>query len=712
MKTKELKKIVRRLLNDPKYKQMNFDELSNLLGLKKKKDRQMLSHVLKELEIKRKVEKEPTGAYKKGKTKEKITGILQGHQRGFGFVVVDEGIDSEDIFIPERGLNGALDEDRVWVKILSEPNSKRPEGEIIEILERGHKKVIGTYQKGKGFGFVIPDNNRLCKDIFIPDRKGNKAENGDKVAVNIFSWSVKGKSPEGEILEILGKVGDPGIDVISVLKEYDIPMEFSKEIKKELNFINEKISDNELSQRKDLRNKRIFTIDGEDAKDFDDAVSLCKKENGHYLLGVHIADVSHYVKPQSELDNEALLRGTSVYVVDRVVPMLPFKLSNKICSLVPNESRLTLTCEMEINPKGKVVDYKIFKSVIKSKARMTYEGVADLLKDKTTKDNEAYLKYKDDLLLMEELQKILHDERRVKRGTINFDFPEAKIILDKKGFPQEVVVVTRLLSHRMIEEFMLVCNETVAEHLGKTKVPFLYRNHPSPNPEKLKSFRTFISRFGYKLGTHDDALPTGHDFQKLTADLKDKPEERVITLLMLRTMPQAVYENKNEGHFALGAEHYTHFTSPIRRYPDLMVHRYLGKTLKGKVTEKSLNFLEKNLEGIGKQCSEAERRAEKIEREISKMKMAEYMTKHVGDVFEGRISGVSSFGFFVELSNTIEGLVKLQDLKDDYYIFEPDFHRLVGEKTGKIYGLGQEVTIKVSKADVHLKQIDFQVLGK
>ncbi|MGL4607181.1 MAG: ribonuclease R [Eubacteriaceae bacterium] len=712
MKTKELKKIVRRLLNDPKYRQMDFDELSTLIGLKKKKDRQMLNNVLKELEKKQKVVKVQTGAYKKGKDNEKIIGILQGHQRGFGFVVPEEGKTSDDIFIPQRYLHGALDGDRVWVRLTTDLGEKKREGEILDILERGHKKIIGTYQKGNGFGFVVPDNDRLCKDIFIPNRKGNKAADGDKVSVDILKWSEKGKSPEGEITKILGRNGDPGIDILSIIMEYDIPIDFSEEVKREAEAINDRISGNDLSSRKDLQKERIFTIDGDDAKDFDDAVSLRKKENGNYLLGVHIADVSHYVKQKSALDESAKERGTSVYVLDRVIPMLPFNLSNKVCSLVPNETRLTFSCEMEITKEGKVVNYKIFKSMIKSKARMTYEGVSDLLNGKITKKNESYLKYKDDLMLMEELQKILHDERRQKRGAINFDFPEAKVILNKKGFPEEIQLVERLESHRLIEEFMLVCNETVAEHIAKLKTPFLFRNHPIPNPDKVKALRTFIERFGYHLGSSESESPTKEDFQKLMNDLKDKPEERVIMLLMLRTMPQAIYEGKNMGHFALGAGYYTHFTSPIRRYPDLMVHRYLGKTLNGKLSEKAIDYLEKNIEGIGKQCSEAERRAEKIEREVTKMKMAEYMSKHIGEIYAGRISGVSSFGFFVELPNTIEGLVRLQDLKDDYYVFQPEYHRLMGERTGKIFTLGEEVTIKVEKADPSLKQIDFIVLEK
>jgi len=707
MKTKELKRIVRRLMNDKKYRNMTFDQLSDFIGLSKKKDRQMLSHVLKELEIKAKVEKDSNGCYQKTDDCPKIVGVLRGNQRGFGFVIPDYTIFSEDVFIPEKYLHGALDMDTVWVRLTSKPGDKRPEGEVVEIIDRGHKKIIGRYEKGKGFGFVVPDNDRLCKDIFIPERRGKKAINGDKVVAQIVSWSDVGKNPEGEILEILGNEDEPGIDILSVLKGYDIPMDFTTDVERETNQLNDRIGSEELKKRKDLRDEQIFTIDGDDAKDYDDAVSIRKKKNGNFVLSVHIADVSHYVRQGSEIDKSALDRGTSVYVVDRVVPMLPFKLSNDVCSLVPNKDRLTFSCEMEIDKNGQVVDYDIFKSVICSKARMTYKKVDALLEDRI--DKAADLKpFRSDLVLMEELHEILRVKRRLNRGAINFDFPEAKIILDKLGFPEEVIIDERLISHRIIEEFMLVCNETIAEHVSKLDAPFIFRNHPEPHPEKLAAFRTFINRYGFKLGKNDDQVPSGHDFQQLVTDIAGKNEERIITLLMLRTMQQAVYEGHNLGHYALGASFYTHFTSPIRRYPDLFVHRYLAKAIAGKINKKSLDYLEANIESVAKHASETERRSENIEREITKLKMTEYMTRHLEEEFIGRISGVTSFGFFVELENTIEGLVRLQDLKDDFYNYDPELHQHIGEHRGKIFRLGQEIRIKVAKADVSSKQIDFE----
>ncbi len=707
MKTKELKRIVRRLMNDKKYKNMTFDQLSDFIGLSKKKDRQMLSHVLKELEIKARVAKDQNGGYQKTDDSPKIVGVLRGNQRGFGFVIPDYTIFSEDVFVPEKYLHGALDMDTVWVRLTSKPGEKRPEGEVVEIIDRGHKKIIGRYEKGKGFGFVVPDNDRLCKDIFIPERHGKKAVNGDKVVTQIVSWSDKGKNPEGEILEILGNEDEPGIDILSVLKEYDIPIDFAHEVERETNQLSDRISPDELEKRKDLRDEQIFTIDGDDAKDYDDAVSIHKKKNGNFRLGVHIADVGHYVRQGSEIDVSALDRGTSVYVVDRVVPMLPFKLSNDVCSLVPNKDRLTFSCEMEIDKHGQVVNYEIFKSVICSKARMTYKKVDALLEDRI--DKAADLKpFRSDLVLMEELHEILRVKRRLNRGAINFDFPEAKILLDQQGFPEDIIIEERLISHRIIEEFMLVCNETIAEHVSKLDAPFIFRNHPEPHPEKLAAFRTFINRYGFKLGKNDDLVPSGHDFQQLVADIAGKNEERVITLLMLRTMQQAVYEGHNLGHYALGASFYTHFTSPIRRYPDLFVHRYLAKAITGKINKKSLDYLEANIEAVAKHASETERRAENIEREITKLKMTEYMTRHIGEEFTGRISGVTSFGFFVELESTIEGLVRLQDLKDDFYNYDPELHQHIGEHRGKIFRLGQEIRIKVAKADVSSKQIDFE----
>jgi ribonuclease R len=714
MKTKELKRIVKRLMRERLYQQMTFDELAAVIGLQKKKDRQMLSHVLKELEFrlvsdKDKKKKEGSRTERRSQRPQSdeplIVGLLRGNQRGFGFVIPDAAIFSEDIYIHEKRLNGALDRDKVAVRLLSRPGDKRPEGEVVEILERGHKKIVGLYEKGKGFGFVIPDNDRIGKDIFVPERHDLNAQTGDKVVTQITVWPEMGKSPEGEIVEILGKRDEAGIDVLSVLKEYDIPMTFSAEVESAAEQLSEVIAADEIGIREDLRDAVIFTIDGDDAKDFDDAVSISQTDNGHFLLGVHIADVSHYVESGSAIDEAARERGTSVYVVDRVVPMLPFKLSNNVCSLVPDQDRLTFSCEMEIDENGQVLNYSIFKSVIRSKCRMTYRLVEDLLGGVTNRLDP----FRKELVMMDELHEILRIKRRINRGAINFDFPEAKVILDQNGFPEKIIIDERLKSNRIIEEFMLVCNETIAEHISKISLPFIFRNHPDPLPEKITAFRTFINRYGFKLGVNEET-PTGKDFQQLTAEIEGKNEERVITLLMLRTMQQAVYEGENHGHYALGAEFYTHFTSPIRRYPDLFVHRYLAKSLQGKIGKKLAAYVERNIAEIARHASETERRAEEIERDVTKLKMTEYMTRHLGEIFAGRISGVTSFGLFVELPNTIEGLVKLQDMRDDYYIYDPELHQHVGEHTNKIYRLGQDIRVQAVKADINLRQIDFEIV--
>ncbi|WKY49105.1 ribonuclease R [Eubacteriaceae bacterium ES3] len=709
MKTKELKRIVRRLMNDAKFREMNFEELSSFIGLRKKKDRQMLTNILKEMEFKQKVKRNDKGSYQKHE-QHQIIGTLQGHQKGFAFLIPEDALFSDDVFISASHLNGALDKDRVRIRLIRN-TSKKNEGEVVEILERGHQQIIGRFEKSRDFGFVTPDNDRICKDIYIPAQKKCKAQSGDKVVVEITQWPDHHKSPEGRIIEILGNEKEKGIDILSIIRGYGIPMEFSLGVTDETKCISNKINDTELDKRHDLRKEEIFTIDGRDAKDFDDAVSIKQLDNGHFLLGVHIADVSHYVKPHTQLDESAQERGNSVYVVDRVVPMLPFKLSNGICSLVPDEDRLTFSCEMEIDTLGQVVQYDIFKSVIRSKARMNYDQVGTLLAGEENEETAAIKSFEPTLKVMEELFYILKDKRRYARGAINFDFPEAKVILDETGFPADIKVEERLVSHRIIEEFMLVCNETVAEHIEKLDVPFIFRNHPNPHVEKLQAFRVFIGRFGYKLGDGRDEIPSGKDFQNLLKQIEGTDEERVITLLMLRTMQQAVYQGHNLGHYALAAPFYTHFTSPIRRYPDLVVHRYLALFLKdGGISSKTKDYLMNHLEDIAKHTSEAERRAETIEREITKLKMTEFMTRHIGDIFEGRISGVTSFGLFVELPNTIEGLVRLQDLSDDYYVLDQDLHQYVGERNRKIYRLGEPVSVRVMKADVLNKEIDFEIL--
>lgn len=721
MKTKDLKKMVRSIVESPRYEPMRFKDLIHILDIHHKKDLKMLRNLLSEMVKKQRILCDRDGFYihpSKKSTKLKVsknydvTGILQGHLKGFGFVIPDDALFEQDIFIASQCLNGALDQDHVGVKLLSPlEKGKRPEGEVISILKRGHSQIVGRFEHHKTYGFVIADNDRLCKDIFIPERHMLNAESGDKVVVKITVWPDGNKKPEGKIIEVLGKATDPGIDVLSIFREHGIENTFSKSVIFASEALQNTITSKDLATRKDLRDQIIFTIDGDHAKDFDDAVSLSINEHGNFLLGVHIADVSHYIHLHDVIDEEACARSTSIYAIDQVVPMLPFKLSNDICSLKPDADRLTLSCVMEISAHGQVLDYKIFKSVIHSKARMTYHSVNQLL-DGLYNEATAYLEpFESILSKMENLASILYNERRVKRGAINFDFPEAEITLNSDGVPIKIEPIERGVSEHIIEEFMLVANETVAAYIEKSGIPFIFRNHPKPDEMKLAAFRTFIGRFGFSLG-QSETPPTGLDFQILQKDIENSPEEEVITRLMLRTMQQAVYEDHCLSHYALGAEYYTHFTSPIRRYPDLTVHRTLSALLEHRLQPSDIEDLEKHLGGIAEHASEQERVAEKIEREVNKIKMTEYMSKHIGETYTAQISGVTSFGFFVELPNTIEGLVRLQSLKDDYYLYDDELHQHVGERFGKIYKLGQTVVVKLVNTDLNAHQIDFELVTK
>ncbi|CAK7076314.1 MAG: Ribonuclease R [Eubacterium sp.] len=708
MKTKDLKKMVKSVIENSRYRPMRFKDLAYLLDLHNKKDKQMMNNLLTEMVRKGKIACDHQERYVNIKDEKRITGILQGHSRGFGFVTPDDESIDQDIFIAPSSLNGALDMDRVEVRLLTTAKDRRAEGEIVKVLERGRSKLVGRFELHKNFGFVIPDNDKLNKDIFIPERYMYGAHTNDKVVVSVTGWPDGGQNPEGRIVEVLGSADDPRIDVLSIFREFDVPMEFSEETLRDANMLSDTITPEMLKNRVDLRGETIFTIDGDDAKDFDDAVSLNMNEKGHYVLGVHIADVSHYITERGAIDQEAYERGTSIYAIDQVIPMLPFNLSNNVCSLKPDVDRLTMSCIMEIDGKGNILSYDIFKSVIHSAARMTYGQVNRLLDGVHDGGTAALEPFESILFQMEELMSILYNERRIQRGAVDFDFPEPKITLDKKGYPCEIVALERGISERIIEEFMLAANETVAAHIEKTGLPFIFRNHPEPDPEKLTAFRTFIGRFGFSLGEEDTPV-TGKDFQKLQKDIEDSSEENVITRLMLRTMQQAVYEGNCKGHYALGANYYTHFTSPIRRYPDLAVHRTLSRVMDHALNPKEIKYLKGHIDEMAKHCSERERRADDIEREVDKIKMVEYMSRHIGETFSAQISGVTSFGFFVELPNTIEGLVRLQSLKDDYYYYDEEMHQQVGERFGKIYKLGQDVTVKLTYADINNRQIDFEI---
>lgn len=633
-----------------------------------------------------------------------IPGRIQGNKKGFGFLIPDNK-DIRDLFIPAENLNGAMNNDRVIARLTTgEIGTRKSEGEVIKILKRSNERVVGTFENGKGFGFVVPDDPRIYQDIFISKSDFNGAKDGHKVVVEITKWPEARRNPEGVVVEILGHKDDVGTDIISIIRGHNLPEEFPAEVEGQAEKIPEKVPEEDIGKRRDLRGKVIVTIDGEDAKDLDDAVSLELLPNGNYLLGVHIADVSQYVFENSYLDKEALKRGTSVYLVDRVVPMLPRKLSNGICSLNPQVERLTLSCDMEIDKKGKVQKYEIYESVIKTKERMTYKNVNEILAGNDPEVTARYSNLIDTFKQMERLMQILNNRRRA-RGSIEFEFEETKIILDEKGRPIEIRPYERGISERIIEEFMLVCNETIAEHMYWKEMPFIYRVHEDPDSEKLQAFNEFIFNFGYHLKGLAEIHPKA--LQQLTDQIKGTKEERIINTLMLRSLKKARYTSESMGHFGLAAKYYCHFTSPIRRYPDLMIHRIIKEDIHGKLNEKRVKHLRSVIEGIAEQSSIRERAADEAERAVEDLKKAEYMKDRIGEEFDGIISNVTSFGMFVELENTIEGLVHMSNMEDDYYQFDEVHHMLIGERRRRTFRIGDNVRIRVLNADVANRTIDF-----
>ena len=638
-----------------------------------------------------------------------IEGIFEANERGFGFVrPTDE--EEKDVFIPPLDIKGAWDGDKVEVRIVSLGDEKRGhEGIITRIIERGHKKIIGKFEKSKNFAFVVPDNKKILEDIFIPKSCFNGARNNEIVVVEIEKWPEGRRAAEGKVIKRLGKLGKPGVDILAIMCEHDLSEDFPSEVLAEADNIPDHILEKEYKNRKDLRNVKMVTIDSEDAKDLDDAVSIEKLENGNFLLGVHIADVSYYVKEGSSLDKEAYARGTSVYLVDRVIPMLPRKLSNGICSLNMGEDRLAFSVIMQIDSTGKIIDSEIVKSVINVNERMTYTDVTKILEENDKELVKRYKEFVNDFKLMKKLSAILR-KRRTKRGSIDFEIPEAKVILDEKGRAIDIKKYELTVSNNIIEDFMLAANETVAERFYWLEVPFMYRVHDLPDTEKLEDFSKFIYNYGYKIKGLTTLKPKA--FQDLLEDIKGKPEEKIISTLMLRSMQQARYSPNNTGHFGLAAEYYCHFTSPIRRYPDLFIHRVMSELIENDYkfkTDKRAKKLKKlSVEG-SKHSSEKEREAQLAERDSVDLKKAEYMSRFIGEKFTGVISSVTSFGFFVELENTIEGLVRVESIMDDYYIFNEKQCSLIGEKKHKIYRLGDSVEVVLTKADIETRKIDFAI---
>ncbi len=701
-KIEERKVMLKEFFENSEYKPMRFRDIAALLQVPKE-SRHELKEVLDSLASQGKVILDDKGRYRIPGDNIR-TGIFSGTQKGFGFVIL-EG-ETEDIFIPEFATKGAVHGDKVSIAI-GERTGKRKEGTVVQILERGMKEVVGTFQKSKNFGFVVPDNQKFGHDIFIPKEHTKGAVTGHKVVVDITTYGDEDHSPEGRVVEIIGHINDPGVDIMSVVKAYELPVEFPKDVFRVLDFIPDEIDPKEITNRMDIRDIQTVTIDGEDAKDLDDAISLTK-DGDIYRLGVHIADVTHYVKEGAALDKEALKRGTSVYLVDRVIPMLPHQLSNGICSLNPGVDRLALSCFMDIDSKGNVTGHQIAETVIRSDRRMTYTNVSRIVEDQNEELMKEYEELVPMFMLMLELSEILK-QRRHKRGAINFDFPESKIIVDHNGKPVEIRAYERNKATKIIEEFMLIANETVAEDFFWQEIPFLYRTHDNPNEEKIRALAIFIHNFGYSIKVgNEDIHPK--ELQKLLNKIEDTPEEALISRLTLRSMKQAKYTVENTGHFGLSAKYYCHFTSPIRRYPDLQIHRIIKENISGKFDKNRKNHYDKILYEVANHSSKTERRADEAEREVEKMKKVEYMMEHVGETFEGVISGITTWGIYVELPNTVEGMVRVSDMKDDYYVYDEERYQMVGEHTKKTYKLGQKVTVEVLSADKLLRTIDFAIL--
>lgn len=698
-------------MRETAYKPLTYQELEKHFQISSAQDFKEFLKLLNDLENEGQILRTRTERYGVPERMNLLRGKLQAHPKGFGFLIPEDR-DHPDVYIHANDMAGAMNGDIILVRITSKSaHGGKLEGEVVRVVTRANTQMVGLFQtQDGGYAFVIPDDKRVIRDIFIPKHAFNGAMDGHKVVVRIVSYPEGRAAAEGEVIEILGHKNDPGVDIISIIRKHMLPEAFPDEVMEEATEVPEAIAESDLVGRRDLRDKRIVTIDGEDAKDLDDAVNVERLPNGNYVLGVHIADVSYYVREGAPLDKEAYNRGCSVYLVDRVIPMLPHRLSNGICSLNPQVDRLTMSCEMEFDVSLNVVRHDIFTSVIKTSERMTYSNVRKLLTGEADEELVARYEYlMDDFRLMEELAMKLRN-RRMQRGAIDFDFQESKILVDESGKPTDIIKRDRTIAEMIIEEFMLAANETVAEHFHWLKVPFLYRIHEDPDAEKLMHFMEFITNFGYVVrGKGNTVHPRA--LQTLLEEIKGTKEETVISTVMLRSMKQARYDAQSLGHFGLAAEYYSHFTSPIRRYPDLIIHRVIREVLEsGTLSDKRHEYLAGRMEDIAKQSSERERVAVDAERETEALKKAEFMFDKVGEEFEGIISSVTNFGIFVELDNTVEGLIRLSDMHDDYYHYHEAQHALIGERTSKIYRLGDEVKVRVARVSKDERTIDFEMV--
>ena len=631
-------------------------------------------------------------------SKEEIIGTYRKNQKGFGFVKIED--QEDEIYISRENSKNALNGDTVSIKIIAEKEGdKKQEGKIVKIVRHEKDTVVGTFQKSRNFAFVVPDDKNFGTDIFISKANWGKARDKKKVLVQILKYPEKGKNAEGKVIEVLGGINEAGVDMLSLIKQYELPYKFPEEVVAEAKAYGDKIDPSDLPRRRDLRNDIIFTIDGEDAKDLDDAIHVEKLENGNYKLDVHIADVSHYVREKTELDKEAYLRGTSIYMLGRVIPMLPRELSNGICSLNAGEDRYTLSCSMEITPKAKIVSSDIYKGVIRVTERMCYTDVQKILdrSDETVlKRYEKYISYFD---LMAELANILKAKRK-ENGYLNLEIPESKIILDENGVAIDVKKYETYFANEIIEQFMLIANETVAEKFYWLQAPFIYRNHEAPDVDKVKELNKSLYNFGYKIKISKEEIIYPNEFAKILEDVKGKDEEKVVSNIILRTLRVAKYEAENKGHFGIASKYYCHFTSPIRRYPDLFIHRIISKYLDNDylVNDFWIKKYEKRAEKRAENCSERERVATKVEREAEDIKKAEFMESKIGEEYEGIVSSVTNFGIFVELDNTVEGLIRYEKLGDEYFIYNEEKRQAIGEHTGKVYQIGDKVKIRVANA--------------
>lgn len=707
--TDKLRESLLGLINDKHYNPIKKEELALIFNIHPA-EMPMFYNFLDELEEDGYIVRTKKGRIMSPNQMGLFVGKFVSHRKGFGFVESDEEF-TQDLFIPANDINGALHNDRVMAEVVTPATEdRRAEGKVIKIIKREVTRIVGLFQENKSFGFVVSDDKKFNQDIFIPKRFFAGAKNDDKVVCEITVWPQENRKPEGKIVEVLGQKGERGVEIDSIIRAHGLPEEFPKKVIEEANHVAEQDLGDEIGRRVDLRDLNIFTIDGADAKDLDDAISIEVLPNGNYKLGVHIADVTHYVKEKNKLDKEALKRATSVYLVDKVIPMLPKQLSNGVCSLNPLEDKLTLSCFMEIDQHGKVVNSEIVETVINSKARMTYTEVSDILEKDDEKLKKTFAAQVDDFITAEKLARILMERRRI-RGAIDFDFPEAKIILNGDGEVVDIKHYERRISNKMIEEFMLVANETVAEHFYWLQLPFVYRIHETPSLEKMEDLKKFIATFGYVIkGDLENVHPK--EIQGIVEKIKGTKEEESISTIALRSMKQAKYSPQCVGHFGLAAKYYCHFTSPIRRYPDLQIHRIIKEQLNNKINNKRQEQLAHIVEYASTQSSERERAAELAERDVHDFYKACYMADKVGQEFDGVVSSVTSFGMFVELENTVEGLIRLANMRDDYYIYNQETYTIMGERTHKTFKIGDTVRIKVDNVNVDFREIDFALVSK